>query len=148
MERGYTGIGIYRGKYADNIGTLWRSAQLYGADFIFTIANRYTGHRTDTLKTPRHIPLFQFQNYEDFQNSMPLNADIVCIEQGGKHQLAEANHPEQSIYLLGAEDDGLPEDVMRGNQTIEIETEQPRSMNVATAGSIVLHDRYVNKIQP
>lgn len=146
MERGYTGIGIYRGKYCDNIGTLWRSAQLFGVDFIFTIANRYTGHRTDTLKTPRHMPLFQFETYEEFNKAMPINAEIVCIEQNGKHTLSKANHPEQAIYLLGAEDDGLPEEIMRGNQTIEIETMRPRSMNVAVAGSIVLHDRYVKSL--
>jgi hypothetical protein len=36
--RGYFGIGIYHGKTEENIGTLWRSAYAYGADFVFTAA--------------------------------------------------------------------------------------------------------------
>ena len=32
--RGYFGIGIYASKVSANIGTLWRSADLMGADFM------------------------------------------------------------------------------------------------------------------
>lgn len=37
IKRGYFGIGIYNGKNTANIGTLWRSAAILGANFIFTI---------------------------------------------------------------------------------------------------------------
>lgn len=39
--RGYCGIGIYAPKMPVNVGVLWRSAQLMGASFIFTIGARY-----------------------------------------------------------------------------------------------------------
>ena len=35
--RGYFGIGIYGPKMTKNIGTLWRTADIFGADFMFTI---------------------------------------------------------------------------------------------------------------
>lgn len=41
----YFGIGIYHVKNEENIGTLWRSANISGADFIFTIDRRYNGQR-------------------------------------------------------------------------------------------------------
>ncbi len=34
---GYFGIGIYGPKMTKNIGTLWRTADIFGADFMFTI---------------------------------------------------------------------------------------------------------------
>jgi tRNA (guanosine-2'-O-)-methyltransferase len=39
--RGYYGIGIENVKTAENVGTLWRSAYILGASFIFTIGKRY-----------------------------------------------------------------------------------------------------------
>ena len=55
MKRGYFGIGVFHGKNEQNIGTLWRSANIMGADFIFTIGKRYSRQCTDTMKTPRHM---------------------------------------------------------------------------------------------
>lgn len=39
-KRGYFGIGIFHGKSSENLGTLWRSAAILGADFIFTIGKQ------------------------------------------------------------------------------------------------------------
>ena len=42
MKRdGYFGIGVMGLKYDDNYGTLLRTAQVFGADFIFIIGRRY-----------------------------------------------------------------------------------------------------------
>lgn len=60
MKRGYFGIGVYHPKNVINIGTLWRSANCFGADFLFTIGHRYKHQGSDTLKTYRHIPLYLF----------------------------------------------------------------------------------------
>lgn len=37
MKRGYYGIGIYHPKTTENVGTLWRSAHNFGADFPTSI---------------------------------------------------------------------------------------------------------------
>ena len=47
--RGYFGIGILNNKTKFNIGTLYRSAFIFGASFIYTIGRRYTGQHSDYL---------------------------------------------------------------------------------------------------
>ena len=142
--RGYFGIGVYRAKTEENVGTLWRSAFLYGASFIFTIGARYKHQATDTVKSYRHIPLWTFPCYEEFQGHIPYGSQVVCIELHEKaRSLPETHHPQQAIYLLGSEDDGLPEEILYGKQTIQIPTLLPHSMNVAVAGTLVMYDRYV-----
>jgi len=145
--RGFWGIGIYHPKTEANIGTLWRSAFLYGADFIFTIGRRYKSQSSDTIKTPRHIPLWNFDCFEDFRKSCPHGARIVCIElTEGARPLSKFQHPQQAIYLLGAEDHGIPADILFGREKVFIETAEPISLNVAVAGSIVMNDRF-NKMR-
>jgi len=124
------------------MGTLWRSAYLIGADFIFTIGHRYKHQPTDTLKSTRHVPLFNFPDWEVFKKSIPESAEIVIIEQGGE-LLQTFNHPQQAVYVLGSEDKGIPPELLRGNRVAEIESTRVSSYNVAVAGSIVLHDRLV-----
>lgn|SRR3990167_4380137 len=140
--RGYFGIGVYHPKTSENIGTLWRSAFLMGADFIFTIGKRYRKQPTDTPNTQLHVPLWEFETWEDFLSHIPEKSEVVCIEMSPKAKdLREANHPERAVYVLGAEDKGIPEKYLAGRQTLVIPSEKPFSFNVAVAGSIVLYDR-------
>ncbi len=144
MSRGYFGIGIWHTKTPVNIGTLWRHATLYGAQFVFTIGRRYTRQGSDTCKTDRHIPLHHYRDFDDFKDHIPFGCQIVCVEMADKATLLpDAHHPEQAAYLLGAEDHGLPADVLRGRQTIQIPSPSDFSMNVATAGTLVMYDRFV-----
>ena len=39
-NKGYFGIGIINPKSKTNVGSLWRSANILGASFIFTIGKR------------------------------------------------------------------------------------------------------------
>lgn len=140
MERGYFGIGVYHPKTTENIGTLWRSASNFGADFIFTIGKRYRRQASDTLKTDRHIPLYEYESFDDFKKHLPKVCRIVCIEKcEGAKNIKEAIHPEAAVYLLGAEDYGIPDDLLIGHQKVFIDT--PMCLNVAVAGSIVMYDR-------
>lgn len=140
MKRGYYGIGVYHPKTTENIGTLWRSAHNFGADFIFTIGKRYKKQASDTTKASRHIPLFEYESFEDFKSHLPNGCQVVFIEQAdGSKDLKNFSHPETCAYVLGAEDYGVPEEIMRGHQKVQIES--PMCLNVAVAGSIVVFDR-------
>lgn len=142
MKRGYFGIGIYHPKTTENIGTLWRSAHNFGADFIFTIGKRYQKQASDTTKAERHVPLYEYVTYEDFKNNLPKGCQIVFIEQTDKAKdLKDTSHPEACVYVLGAEDQGVPEELMKGHQVTFIDT--PMCLNVAVAGSIVMYDRSI-----
>ena len=141
MKRGYFGIGIFNGKNTANIGTLWRSANILGADFIFTIGKRYQKQCSDTMKTPRHIPLFQYADYDDFFRHIPYGCPVIGVElDDNATPLREFKHPEHCIYLLGAEDHGIPQNILsRCQETVQLLGDY--CYNVAVAGSIVMYDR-------
>ena len=134
-------IGVYHPKTAVNIGTLWRSAYQLGAAGIFTIGRRYKKQSSDTYKTFRHIPLRNYIDYDDFNEHRPMDAQLIGIEMDGE-PLSEFKHPKQAIYLLGAEDHGLPDIIQeKCNKIISLSAVNRASFNVAVAGSIVIYDR-------
>ena len=140
--RGYYGIGIYQPKTIMNMGTLWRSAHSFDANFIFTIGRRYKKQPSDTVKAWRHIPLYNYQTFEEFHNAIPYDCRLVCIEIDDRAKdLKDFKHPERCIYLLGAEDNGIPPKYLKGNQVVKINSK--RCLNVASTGSIVMYDRQV-----
>lgn len=149
MNRGYFGIGIYQWRHEENIGTLWRSAMIFGADFIFTIGRPYKHQPSDTVKAPRHLPLYDYPTFERFKSLMPRSAPLVAVEQcDGAADLPAFEHPERAVYLLGSESNGLPADVLEQcHRKLVVPSERPLCLNVATAGSIVLYDRYVKRGQ-
>lgn len=141
--RGYFGIGVYHPKTEHNIGTLWRSAHLFGAAFVFTVGRRYSRQATDTPKTARHTPLFHYPDVDDLREHLPHASPLVGVElAAGARALPGYVHPERAVYLLGAEDNGIPERVLdQCHAVISIPTTQPQSLNVAVAGSIIIYDR-------
>lgn len=147
MTRGYFGIGIYQWRHDENIGTLWRSALIFGADFIFTIGRPYKHQPSDTVKAPRHLPLYDYPTFERFHELMPRNAPLVAVEQcPDAMTLSEYKHPERAIYVLGSESNGLPDDVLEQcHQRVIVPSEKALCLNVATAGSLVLYDRFVKE---
>jgi tRNA G18 (ribose-2'-O)-methylase SpoU len=147
IERGYFGIGIQNPKTEENIGTLWRSAFIMGASFIFTIGRRYKKQASDTPKSWKHIPLYHYESFEDFFKSMPTDCKLVGIELTDQSTpISEFKHPERCIYLLGAEDNGLTnEAITRCHELIILPGEY--CLNVSVAGSIVMFDRNQKKIK-
>lgn len=150
-SRGYFGIGIEYPRTAANIGTLWRSAHIMNADFMFVIGQCYKSVRTDTLKSWKHVPLFEYENFESFYKSLPKDAKLVGIELDKRSvPLTTYRHPQRAVYLLGSERDGLSAEAMKHcDEIIQIPGEF--SLNVSAAGSIVLYDRLLKNgsfVQP
>lgn len=147
MSRGYFEIGIFRGKTAANVGTLWRSAYQMGAAGIFTVGARYPKQASDTLQAYRHIPQREYESLEAFLLASPYDCPIVGIEMGGT-PLPDFVHPERAIYLLGAEDHGLSKEaVARCHRVVSLPSIRTNSYNVAVAGSLVMYDRMAKAIQ-
>lgn len=139
--RGYYGIGIENGKCEGNIGTLWRSAKILGADFIFTIGNRYKHQVKDTCKSFKSIPLFHHEDFEDFYKHMPKDCKLVGVELDSRSKpLKNFQHPERCIYILGSEDVGLSKEALNKCDHI-VQLVGDICMNVSVVGSIVAHDR-------
>jgi len=141
MERGYFGIGIQNPKIEENIGTLWRSAFILGASFIFTIGKRYKKQASDTPQSWKHIPLFNYETFDEFYKAMPYDCRLIGIEIDEKSvPIHEYKHPERCIYLLGAEDSGLSKEAISKCHELVI-LPGDICLNVSVAGSLVLYDR-------
>lgn len=147
---GYFAIGIWHPKREYNLGTLWRSAYILGAAYIFTIGKNYKKQTSDVLKTWARIPYFHFETEEDFLKHIPYDCWLVGAELDEKSvSLANFEHPKRAIYLLGAEDNGIPPKLLERCQHL-VQLPGHFSLNVAVAGSILLYDRQVKtpKILP
>lgn len=139
--RGYCGIGIWQAKKSENVGTLWRTASLLGASFIFTIGRKYELQASDTTKAYKSVPLYNYPSFDDFYAHMPHDCFLVGIELfPGIKNLQQFTHPERAIYLLGAEDHGLSGNILQ-KCALQVKIPTPHSLNVAVTGSIVLYDR-------
>ncbi len=143
---GYYGIGIENGKTETNYWTLFRTAQILDADFLFTIGERFKRHQADSLKCFKHMPVFSYRDFADFNEHRPYNCRLVGIEiTETAISLEDYHHPRQACYLLGAEDNGLSKEALAHCQDV-IRLHGDRSFNVSVAGSIVIYDRHVKQL--
>ncbi len=142
----YFGIGIYKPKTEENVGTLWRTAFILGASFVFVVDSKYQKKSTDILKVWSKIPLFQFESIDAFLKTVPYSCKVVGIEiDKNAIPIKDYQHPERAMYLLGSEDNGLTNELKNKCQEIII-LPGNHSLNVAVAGSIVIYDR-INKMK-
>jgi tRNA(Leu) C34 or U34 (ribose-2'-O)-methylase TrmL len=143
VSRGYFEVAVYHPKTAANVGTLWRTAYQLGAAGLHVIGARFrvTRQSSDTTKSWRHVPAREWPTFDGFFAGLPHDAPLVAVEQGGK-SLTDFHHPERAVYLLGAEDHGLPLEVLgRCHHVVSLESVRTNSFNLSVAGSIVLYDR-------
>ena|SRR5271166_6125140 len=141
MGSGFIGIGIENGKTVPNLGTLWRSAEILGASFIFTAGRRYKKQSSDTLKSWRRLPLYDYANFDDLYAHLPYDCQLVGVELDPRAvPIASFVHPKRCVYLLGAEDNGLTREARdRCHKLLQLPGET--SLNVASCGTVVLYDR-------
>jgi tRNA G18 (ribose-2'-O)-methylase SpoU len=140
-KSGYFGIGIERGKTEFNYWTLFRTAQILDASFLFTIGAKFKPGAPDTMCSYKHMPVFSYSDFEDFNNHRPYNCKLIGVELHPESKsIVTYKHPKRAIYLLGSEDNGLSRNARDNCQELIILPGE-RSMNVSVAGSIVLYDR-------
>ena len=143
--RGYFGIGIYGSKTKLNVGTLWRSAAIFDAAYVFTIGKRWPQQASDTLKAWKHVPFLEFQTSDEWIEALPKGCVPVAIEiAAGARPLQEYTHPERACYLLGAEDGGVPKHLLARCRDV-VQLPGTYCLNVAVAGSIVMYDRAIKR---
>lgn len=142
---GYFAIGIFQPKREINLGTLWRSAASLGATYTFQIGMRFNPQSSDTVKSWRMMPHFVFDDFDSFYKTIPYSCPVTAIELSDKAvDLIEYQHHPRSIYLLGAEDTGIPDKVLEQCHDI-VQIPGQFCLNVAVAGSIVIYDRIMKQ---
>jgi tRNA G18 (ribose-2'-O)-methylase SpoU len=149
FDRGYFGVAVYQPKTEANIGSLWRSASAFGAAFIATVGRRYqTRQASDTTYASKHIPLLNFPTMDDLLGHLPNSCPLVGVELDTRAKsLNTYHHRERALYLLGAEDRGIPPKVLdMCHDLVQIPTVTPWSINLACAGSILLASRHTSHL--
>ena len=141
--RGYFGIGVERVSKPMNVGNLFRTAHAFGASFVFTVNAHYTRAqaKSDTSLAPKHLPYYSFADVESM--ALPQDCSIVGIEiVDGARELPSFRHPQCAAYVLGPERGALSAPLLaRCDHVVRIPT--GFSLNVATAGAIVMYDRVI-----
>ena len=142
--RGYYGIAVYQPKCEPNLGTMLRSAHNFGAAFIALIGARYRKQVTDTTDATRHVPLFAYEDMDDFLAHRTRDCGLGRCEGDGRTALPAFTHHPRAIYLFGGEDKSVPAGV--GERGLRIET--PYCLNLAVAASVVMYDRSAKGVKP
>lgn len=142
--RGFFGIAAYQSKDTKNVGMLWRSATLFGAAFVATVEHRYVKQPSDTMNCTRHTPLHHYTDIADLASHLPHGCLLVGVELTSEAEpLHSFVHPLRAVYLLGSENHGLPDSVLKQcDHAVQIITARLPSLNVAVAGSLICYDRY------
>jgi tRNA G18 (ribose-2'-O)-methylase SpoU len=143
--KGYFGIGVEGISKAMNVGTLFRTAHAFGASFVFTVRaqyNRREGGHSDTSDTPRSVPTYHFADLESFR--LPQGCRLVGVEiSDDAIDLPSFRHPRQAAYVLGAEREGLSQELQsRCDYVVKIPTRF--SVNLGVAGALIMYDRLLS----
>ena len=138
--RGYFAIGVEGISKAVNLGNLLRSAYAFGASFVFTIAATDGAlMHTDTAKSSTHLPLYHWRSLAELK--LPKGCSLVGVELLDEaHDLPSFPHPLRAAYVLGPERGALSPDLARRCQHL-VRIPSAFSLNVATAGAIIMYDR-------
>ena len=139
--RGYFGIGVEGISKPMNMGSLIRSGHAFGASFAFTVDANYKVReaRSDTSKTPKNIPWYDWDNLEDM--TLPRHCQLVGIELVDEAiDLPSFTHPRCAAYVLGPERGTLSEAMLdKCDHIIRVPTHF--CLNVQIAGAVVMYDR-------
>ncbi|MDB9743957.1 RNA methyltransferase [Fibrobacterales bacterium] len=141
MENTKVIIGLTNPQSPSNVGGVLRAAGCYQADKVC-----YTGVRYDTAmkfssntqKEGRNIPISWT---EDFLSDLEEDVKIICVDFiEGAIPLPEFKHPEKAIYIFGAEDGTVLQDVIdKADAAVYVPT--VGCMNLAASVNVLLYDR-------
>ena len=140
-SNGFFGIGIVNNVNHLNIGTLWRSAYILGASYIFTVDKKYKKQLSDVTQTWKKIPLYHYKDIDELYSNLPNSTKLVGVElTDDATPVSQFEHPTRACYLLGNEQSGLSKTILDRCQEI-VSLPGNFSLNVSVAGSILMYDR-------
>lgn len=143
--RGYFAVGAEGISKPLNLGALMRTANAFGASFVFTVnaADKIRNvYKSDTSKTYENVPYYQ---WEDINGMMlPKGCVLVGVElTDDAVELPGFRHPAAAAYVLGRERGSLtPEMVEKCAFVVKIPTKF--CVNISVAGALVMYDRMIS----
>lgn len=143
--RGYFGIGVERVSKAMNVGSLFRTANAFGAAFVFTVGSAYARREveaSDTSKSRSHVPLYEYADARALR--LPVGCDLVGVELlDAAVELPSFRHPLAAAYILGPERGSLSAEIQALCDFI-VKIPTRFCVNVGLAGAIVMYDRMLS----
>jgi RNA methyltransferase, TrmH family len=141
LPRGTRPVTLALWRVADpgNVGTLFRAADAFGAGLALSPGCADpTGPKVlrASMGSLFRVPTTDFDAAEGRR--------VALVPRGGT-PLPDVDLSGEVVFLLGAERDGLPEDV-RCDERASIPQTGADSLNVATAGAIALYERLIRTI--
>ena len=128
-----------------NMGSLFRTANAFGAGFVFTIDAHYKVREAglaDTSKTHKSVPQYDWDSLEEMV--LPRGCQLVGVELiEGAEELPRFRHPQRAAYVLGPERGSVSSDLLSMcDEVVQIPTEF--CINVALAGALIMYDRLLS----
>lgn len=143
------GVAMYRPTREQNVGGMLRSAHVFGADVFCTIGAKYRRAHADTTNAAKHMRVLEYEEWQGFLGEWQGLLPLVAVENAAyARPLAAYPHPEDAMYILGSELQGLPAHVLAEcDEVVRIDTPNPWPLNVTTAGSIVIAYRFASSVK-
>ncbi|MEM1087799.1 MAG: RNA methyltransferase [Pseudomonadota bacterium] len=140
--KGYFAIGAEGISKPMNLGALMRTANAFGASFVFSVKaedRTKIAYKSDTSRTFKTVPYYQWESIDDI--ALPRECQMVGVELTETAvELPEFKHPRMAAYVLGPERGNLSEAMQaRCDHIIKIPTKF--CINVSLAGALVMYDR-------
>nr|ADD96172.1 hypothetical protein [uncultured organism MedDCM-OCT-S05-C185] len=102
--RGYFGIGVEGISKQSNFGAVARTANAFGADFIFTVSaaiDLNSVNSVDTSSAYKNTPFYSFDNPENLL--LPKECKLVGVEiTEDAIELPSFHHPRCAAYIFRA----------------------------------------------
>lgn len=141
--RGFFAIGAERISKAMNLGNLVRSANAFGASFVFLIDAQYDRRtaKSDTSNAEVAMPIYDVPSPAAL--TLPRGCRLIGVELvPDAIDLPSFRHPLQAAYVFGPERGSLsPPLLQRCDHVVRIPTRF--CINLAVAGAVVMYDRMV-----
>ena len=140
--KGYFAIGAEGISKPMNLGALMRTANAFGASFVFSVKaedRTKIAYKSDTSRTFKSVPYYQWESIEEMV--LPRECQMVGVElTDDAVDLPEFRHPRMAAYVLGPERGNLSAAMQdRCDHIIKIPTKF--CINVSLAGALVMYDR-------
>lgn len=139
MASGFSAIGLMHPKYPENVGSVLRAADCYGAKMVAIQGDRTDVRSiTDTTKAWRRIPVLRGPDLHDLipYDAVPVAVDLV----DGAIPLPDFHHPARAFYVFGPEDGTLGKSVLDWCR-YRVMVPTNGCMNLAASVNVVLYDR-------
>ena len=145
-------IALVDPKYPHNVGAAVRAASCYGIGQVWFSGDRVQlrgarGYRLPREERMRGYQEVQLRQSDAFFDAFGAGSVPVAVEvRPATESLIDFEHPEQALYVFGAEDGSLSRAVLRHcHRFVIIPTRH--CTNLAAAVYTVLYDRHAKRVR-